>query len=121
MCKIIFRILMSISISSQLIAQTHPIKSLTIGNEWFYKQGSSAHGSGHSACSFAYKITKDTLIDNEIFYQFKKTLGQVYGGSGMCAWSSYYERADSVRAEAIIGQGYPREITYDFSMNIGDT
>ena len=123
MCKIIFQILLSMTISFQLIAQTRLIKSLNIGNEWFYKQGSSIHGLGHHACSFAYKITKNTLIDNDIFYQFKQILGQVYAGSAMYAWSRYYERADSVRVEAIVGlyAMNDREIIYDFSIDIGDT
>lgn len=123
MCKIIFQILLSMSVSFQLIAQSRPIKSLGIGNQWNYVQNGRTHVSGSHTSSFKYQVIKDTLIDNELFCQLNKIQGDFYGNSGIYSWSRYYERADSVRLEAIVG-AYDlndRELIYDFSMNVGDT
>lgn len=121
MCKIIFQILLSMTISFQLFAQTRPTKSLAIGNLWKYEQSGWTHGFGRHSCSFAYQATKDTLIENNIFYRSDRIMYDAYSGYGVNVWSNYYERANSIRVEATIGGGYPPEVIYDFSMDIGDT
>jgi len=69
MCKIIFQFVLCICISFQLVAQSRPIKSLTIGNQWFYEEIGWYHPCGSYSCSFSYLVTNDTLIDNEKFYR----------------------------------------------------
>ncbi|MCU0644377.1 MAG: FG-GAP-like repeat-containing protein [bacterium] len=126
MCKIIFQILLSMTVSFQLIAQSRPIKSLSIGNQWFYVQKGWTHPGGGYACTFSYQVTKDSLINNDIFYKLEKSLGNYYGNVDSHAPANYYERADSIKLEVVYQLETDsvvicREKIYDFSMNIGET
>jgi len=89
------------------IAQ-EPIKDLSIGNSWTYRDSGYAHGGNSWDYFYTWKIIKDTVVNNYVFSVFNAPI---------------YERADTVLVERIHCPygGYDIEVYYDFSLPVGDT
>jgi len=103
------------------IAQ-EPVKDLSIGNKWFYQQSGWAHGGINLNANITFEVIGDTLIDNT---EYAILLENYIGENGHTHIYRFYEMADSSKTVVIYpcqqGIGWVDEISYDFSMNIGDT
>jgi hypothetical protein len=87
-----------------------PIKDLSIGNSWTYRDSGYAHGGNHWDYYSSWKIIGDTIINNHTFSAYNIPIN---------------ERSDSI---SIIRHwychsvgGYVTEVYCDFTMLPGDT
>jgi len=88
-----------------------PIKDLSIGNSWTYRDSGYAHGGNSWDYYYSWKIIGDTIINNHNFSTYNNPIYPIY------------ERSDSI---SIIRHWYcypvyVTEVYSDFTMLTGDT
>jgi len=119
--KIVLFFLAIISFT-QTIAQ-EPIKNLSLGNKWFYHYYIDPQGNPPAEGERTFMVMDDTLISN---VEFKKTEIRLKLSNGdIIAYQ--FEQADSIKLRTIYqchfwnGHPWTDEISYDFSLAVGDT
>ena len=122
--KAIMIILFFLAIMSftQTIAQ-EPVKDLSIGNKWFYKQTGWAHGGINLNASRTIEVIGDTVIDG---IEYAKLLENYIGENGFTNFYRFFEMADSSKLRTVYfcyfywGPNWVNELSYDFSMELGE-
>jgi hypothetical protein len=100
-----------------------PIKDLSIGNKWFYKQTGWAHGGINLNAARTIEVTGDTIIDGS---EYAKLLENYIGENRYTAIYRFYESVDSSKLSIVYlcnfagGADWVNELTYDFSMEEGE-
>lgn len=113
--------------SSNLFAQAQPIKSLSLGNKWFYSSSGGGHPIDHYVVTYRLNAIADTLIDQTKFIKIEHLYTSASGATLPTDPYYYFERSDSIRGEVIFNPNifgnvnFVREVMYDFSMQIGET
>ena len=113
---------LAIMSSTQTIAQ-EPVKDLSNGNKWFYHYFVDPFGNPPAESEVTFEVIDDTLILN---VEFKKSEIRLKLSSGdIIAYQ--FEHADSFKLRTIYqchfwnGEPWTDEISYDFSLAVGDT
>jgi hypothetical protein len=121
--KLILFILLTIA--SNLFAQAQPIKSLSLGNKWFYRQSGGGHPIDTYVYTYKLETIADTTVDHYLFTKIEHSNINFFNFYLSFPYnqqkSSYFERSDTALVESIFSAGMHRETVYDFSMGIGDT
>jgi hypothetical protein len=117
------KIVIIILFSSCLFAQQNQIKDLSLGNKWFYHYYIDPQGNPPAERVVTFMVIDDTLISN---VEFKKTEIRLKEFNGdIIAYQ--FEQADSFKLRTIYqchfwnGDPWTDEISYDFSLEVGDT
>jgi hypothetical protein len=107
---------------TQKIAQ-EPVKDLSFGNKWFYHVFVDPFGNPPAENEITFKVMSDTIISN---VEFKKVERRLIRSTNDII-SYQFENVDSSKLRTIYqchfwnGDPWTDEISYDFSLEVGDT
>lgn len=119
----VLTVLLVISLSHQ--SQAQPIKSLSHGNKWFYRQSGDGHPIEAYVYTYKLETIADTTVDHHLFTKIERSNINFFNYYLPFPYNQqklyYFERSDTLSVESIFSAGRYRETLYDFSMEIGDT